>query len=95
MKMQRREFMGVVGGSFVSASTPGFSRAVGPNEAGSKEPDNPASPAKEFTVSAGGIAVDLTRQGKIVAVTFTDKKVHRAVQGITVLAECELSPRVI
>jgi hypothetical protein len=54
----------------------------------------PPTVEKSYTVSGGGIAVELSSQGNITGITLTGKKLHRALQGHTALAQCELKDQV-
>jgi hypothetical protein len=94
MKIQRREFIGVVGGALASVSAPAVNSPARAPEM-SSQAAQPAPPtAKSYTVSGGGITVEVSSQGKIIGVTLTGKKIHRALQGHTALAECELKGEV-
>ena len=94
MKIRRREFIGVVGGALASVSAPTVNAAARAPEVGSQAARPTPSVEKSYTVSGGGMAVEISSQGKITGVTLTDKKIHRALQGHTALAECELNGEV-
>jgi hypothetical protein len=90
MKIQRREFIGVVGGALASVSAPGVNSAARAGELSSPAAQPVPTEEKSYTVSGGGIAVELSSQGNIMGVTLTGKNLHRALRGHTALAECEL-----
>ena len=94
MKIRRREFIGVVGGALASVSAPAVNSAVRAPETSSQAAQPAPTLEKSYTVSGGGIAVEISSQGKIIGVTLTGKKLHRALQGHTALAECELNGEV-
>jgi hypothetical protein len=90
MKIRRREFIGVVGGALASVSTPTVNAAARAPEMSSQATQAAPMVEKSYTVRGGGIAVEISSQGKIIGVTLTGKKIRRALQGHTALAECEL-----
>ena len=94
MKIQRREFIGVVGGALASVSAPAVNSAARAPEMRSSPAQPVPTEEKSYTVSGGGISVELSSQGNIMGVTLTGKKLHRALQGHTALAECELKGEV-
>jgi hypothetical protein len=94
MKVRRREFIGVVGGALASVSTPTVNAAARAPEVSLQAARPAPTVEKSYTVSGGGIAVEISSQGKISGVTLTGKKIHRALQGHTALAECELNGEV-
>ena len=94
MKVRRREFIGVVGGALASVSAPAVNSAARPPELSSPAAQRDPTVRKGHTVSGGGIALELSSQGNIIGITLTGKKLHRALQGHTALAECELNGEV-
>ena len=94
MKIQRREFIGVVGGAFASVSAPGVNSAARAPEMSPQTAQPAPTVEKSYTVSGGGLGVEISSQGKIIGVTLTGKKIHRALLGHTALAECELNGEV-
>jgi hypothetical protein len=94
MKIRRREFMGVVGGALASVPAPAVKSPAWTPETSPQGAQPAPTVEKRYTVSGGGIAVEISSQGKIIGVTLTDKKIHCALQGHTALAECVLNGEV-
>jgi hypothetical protein len=89
MNMRRREFIEVVGSSLVSA--PAVIASASSPEADARTAQESATAEKSYTVSGGGIAVEISSQGRIVGVSLSGKKIHRALQAHSALADCELN----
>ena len=89
VNMRRRKFIQVVGSSLASVSTPAAIAANASPEA-DQPTAQPTTGENSCTVSGGGIAVEISNQGKIVGVTLGRKKIKRALQGYTALAQCEM-----
>jgi len=94
MRVRRREFIGVVGGALASVTAPAINSTSRAPETSSAAAQSGPTVEKSYTVSGGGIAVELSSQGNIMGVTLTGKKIHLALQGHTALAQCELKNRV-
>ena len=90
MRIKRREFVEILGGSIAGLPALAANSVARPLEADVQPA--PASPItqKAFTVSGGGMTVEISSQGKIVGAVLAGKTIHLPVQGETALAECEL-----
>lgn len=89
MGMKRREFVEVVGGAIA-----GLTGLAASSEAREPAPDaQTARPStiteRAFTVSGGGLTVEISSQGKIVGAAIASKAIRLLVQGETSLVECE------
>ena len=90
MRIQRRKFVGVLGGSIAALPVLAANSAVRPLEPDAQTARPSTVTEKAFTVSGGGMTVEISSQGKIIGAVVPGKGIHLHLQGETALAECEL-----
>jgi hypothetical protein len=91
MKVRRREFIGAVGGALASVSAPVVNSTAQALEMSSQATQPTPTVETSYTVSGGGIAVEISSRGEIVGVSLTGKKIHRALQGHSALSDSQLN----
>jgi hypothetical protein len=90
MRIKRREFVEILGGSIAGFPALAANSAARPLAHHEQTARPSIIPEKAFTVSGGGMAVEISSLGKIVGAVLAGKAIHLPVQGETALAECEL-----
>ena len=90
MRIKRREFVEILGGSIVGFPALATNSAVRPLAADAQTAHPSTITEKAFTVSGGGMTVEISSQGKIVGAALAGKAMHVPMQAETALAECEL-----
>ncbi|MGA3328455.1 MAG: hypothetical protein ABSF45_28730 [Terriglobia bacterium] len=90
MRIKRREFVEILGGSIAGFPALGANSAAQPIEHDAQTAHPSPIIEKAFTVSGGGMTVEISSQGNIFGAVLADKALHLPVQGETALVECEL-----
>jgi hypothetical protein len=90
MRIKRREFVEMLGGSIAGLPALAANSAAKPFEPEAPTARPSTITEKPFTVTGGGMMVEISSQGKIVGVVLAGKAMQLHLQGETSLVECEL-----